>query len=152
MIKRQSWAVAYGGGEYGSEDSSDSELDEEDKTSIPSQAVSLSWAESVAQAEQIDSDDEGDLNEYANMALRGPMQVRFVAAGPCLVVRLLALGDLADLAAVHAPDGCDWRVPRPLVRAQAGRAEQRGRKRRRFLFRRRGTETPRERKQEGKAG
>lgn len=81
MIKRQNWAVAFGGGEYGSEDSSDSELEEEDKEALPSQALSLSWAEAVAQSEQISSDDEVNVNEYANMALRGPIQVRFARAG-----------------------------------------------------------------------
>ena len=84
MIKRQNWAVAYGGGEYGSEDSSDSELDEEDKavSSLPTQAMSLSWAEAIKQSGQISSDDEDGINEYANMALRGPLQVRcFVTAG-----------------------------------------------------------------------
>ena len=77
MIKRQNWSVNYGGGEYGSEDSSDSELEEEDKTSLPSQALSLSWAEAVAQAEA-SSEDEDVVNEYANAALRGPMQVRIL--------------------------------------------------------------------------
>ena len=81
MIKRQNWAVAYGGGEFGSEDSSDAERDEEDKASVlPTQAMSRAGAESVAQSQQISSDDEDGINEYANMALRGPLQVRcFVA-------------------------------------------------------------------------
>jgi hypothetical protein len=74
MIKRQNWAVSYGGGEYGSEDSSDSELEEAEKDALPPQATSLSWAESVAQSEQISSDDEDGVNDYANMALRGPIQ------------------------------------------------------------------------------
>jgi hypothetical protein len=92
MIKRQNWAVAYGGGEYGSEDSSDSELDEEDAASVvPTQAMSLSWAETVAQSEQISSDDEDGVNEYANMALRGPMQVRCLVA-PLQLSRLRQSG------------------------------------------------------------
>ena len=78
MIKRQNWAVSYGGGEYGSEDSSDSDLDEEeaeDENVLSTAASSLSWAESVKVTEEISSDEEDGINLYANVALRGPMQV-----------------------------------------------------------------------------
>ena len=41
MIKRQNWAVSYGGGEYGSEDSSDSELEEAEKDALPDEFAQL---------------------------------------------------------------------------------------------------------------
>ena len=155
MIKRQNWAVAYGGGEYGSEDSSDSELDEEDKGSLPTQTLSLSWAEAVAQSGQISSDDEDGINEYANMALRGPLQVRCSQDSSLVDSSRLGREQLAELTAVRVSDRCDWWVPRPFVRAQASHPEQRGRERRWFLFWRRGRaprfRAPQQRKQEGKA-
>ena len=74
MIKRQHWAVAHGGGEYGSEDSSDSDLEAEEAAAGQEDAHrALTWAESIAAA-GAGSDSDDAVNEYATHALRGPRQ------------------------------------------------------------------------------
>ena len=75
MIKRLNWAIERGGGEYGSEDSDDSDLSEDERLDpgVADEEGQLTWAQAVATAEW-NSDGEDITDPDANLALRGPLQ------------------------------------------------------------------------------
>eukprot|EP01048_Picozoa_sp_COSAG05_P010289 COSAG05_NODE_895_length_6700_cov_14.354189_7_plen_452_part_00 len=68
------WAVNHGGGEYGSEDSSDSDLEEEEREAgISESQATKSWAEAMEDGE-FDSDlEDGPIN-YSRSAMAGKRQ------------------------------------------------------------------------------
>lgn len=74
MIKRMNWAVNHGGGEYGSEDSSDSDMEEEEaRDGAKDSQAALTWAEAIEQAGEGGLASDAD-EEYSRMAMAGPTQ------------------------------------------------------------------------------